>query len=155
MRLSISKSKNATSFYVIQSVFENGRRSTKVIEMLGTLAELQQKSNGRDPIEWAKSYIEELNKKEKEQSREIIVKYSPSKLISKDQKRFFNGGYLFLQQLYHELNLHKVSADISKKYKFSFDLNAILSRLLSLSLKSFFDLLVFSHVLNLSEIFET
>ncbi|EHQ87645.1 IS1634 family transposase [Desulfosporosinus youngiae] len=130
MRLSISKSKNATSFYVIQSVFENGRRSTKVVEKLGTLAELQQKLNGRDPIEWAKSYIEELNQKEKEQSREVILKYSPSKVISKDQQRFFNGGYLFLQQIYHDLNLHKVSADISKKYKFSFDLNAILSRLL-------------------------
>lgn len=130
MRLSISKSKNATSLYVIQSVYENGKRSTKVVEKLGTLAELQQKLNGRDPIEWAKSYIEELNKKEKEQSREVIVKYSPSKVISKDQQHFFNGGYLFLQQIYHELNLHKVSAEISKKYKFSFDLNAIFSRLL-------------------------
>ena len=130
MRLSISKSKNATSLYAIQSVYENGNRSTKVVEKLGTLAELQQKLNGRDPIEWAKSYIEDLNKKEKEQSREVIVRYSPSKVISKDQQHFFNGGYLFLQQIYHELNLHKVSDLISKKYKFSFDLNAILSRLL-------------------------
>ena len=130
MRLSISKSKNATSLYVIQSVYENGKRSTRVVEKLGTLAELQKKLNGRDTIEWAKSYIEELNKKEKEQSREVIVKYSPSKVISKDQQHFFNGGYLFLQQIYHELNLHKVSAEISKKHKFTFDLNAILSRLL-------------------------
>lgn len=130
MRLSISKSKNATSLYVIQSIYENGMRSTRVVEKLGTVAELQQKLNGQDPIEWAKSYIEELNKKEKEQSREVIVKYSPSKVISKDQQHFFNGGYLFLQQIYHELNLHKVCAEISKKYKFSFDLNAILSRLL-------------------------
>ena len=130
MRLSISKSKNATSLYVIQSIYENGKRSTKVVERLGTHAELLQKLNGRDPIEWAKLYIEELNKKEKEQLREVIVKYSPSKVIPKDQQRLFNGGYLFLQRIYHELNLHKVSAKISKKYKFSFDLNAILSRLL-------------------------
>lgn len=130
MRLSISKSKNATSLYVIQSVYENGKRSTKVVEKLGTVAELQQKLNGQEPIEWAKAYIDELNKKEEEQSRDVIVKYSPSKVISKDQQHFFNGGYLFLQQIYHELNLHKVSAEISKKYKFSFDLNAILSRLL-------------------------
>jgi len=130
MRLSISKSKNATSLYVIQSVYENGKRSTKVAEKLGTVAELQQKLNGQDPIEWAKSYIKELNKKEKEQSREVIVKYSPSKVIPKGQQHFFNGGYLFLQQIYYELNLHKVSAVISKKHKFTFDLNAILSRLL-------------------------
>jgi len=130
VRLSISKSKNATSLYVIQSVYENGKRSTRVVEKLGTVAELQEKLNGQEPIKWAKAYIDELNKKEKEQSREVIVKYSPSKLISKDQQHIFNGGYLFLQQIYHELNLHKVSAKILKKYKFSFDLNAILSRLL-------------------------
>ena len=130
MRLSISKSKNATSLYVIKSIYENGKRSTRVVEKLGTVAELQQKLNGRDTIEWAKSYIEELNKKEKEQSREVIVKYSPSKVISKDQQHSFNGGYLFLQQIYHELNLHKLSAEISKKHKFTFDLNAVLSRLL-------------------------
>lgn len=130
MRLSISKSKNATSLYVIQSFYENGKRSTKVVEKLGTLAELQQKLNGKDPIEWARSYIDELNKKEKEQSREVIVKYSPSKVIPKDQKYLYNGGYLFLQKIYHELNLHKVSAVISKKYKFTFNLNDVLSRLL-------------------------
>lgn len=130
MRLSISKSKNATSLYVIQSIYENGKRSTRVVEKLGTLAELQQKLNRQDPIEWAKSYIEELNKKDKEQSRDVIVKYSPSKVISKDQQNFFNGGYLFLQQIYHELNLHKVSTEISKKHKFTFDFNAVLSRLL-------------------------
>ena len=130
MRLSISKSKNAASFYVIKSIYESGKRSTKVVEKLGTFAELQQKLNGQDPIEWAKSYVEELNKKEKEQSREVIVKYSPSKVISKDQQHLFNGGYLFLQQIYHELNLHKLCAEISKKHKFTFDLNAVLSRLL-------------------------
>jgi len=130
MRLSISKSKNAASFYIIKSIYESGKRSTKVVEKLGTFAELQQKLNGQDPIEWAKSYVEGLNKKEKEQSREVIVKYSPSKVISKDQQHLFNGGYLFLQQIYHELNLHKLSAEISKKHKFTFDLNAVLSRLL-------------------------
>lgn len=130
MRLSISKSKNATSLYVIKSIYDNGKRSTKIVEKLGTFVELKQKLNGEDPIEWAKSYIEELNKKEKEQSREVIVKYSPSKVISKDQQHSFNGGYLFLQQIYHELNLHKLSAEISKKHKFTFDLNGVLSRLL-------------------------
>ena len=33
MRLSITKSKNATSLYVIKSTYENGSRSTVVVEM--------------------------------------------------------------------------------------------------------------------------
>ena len=129
MRLSISKSKHSTSLYVIKSIYENGVRTTKIVEKLGTTKELEEKLNGQDPIEWAKKYIEELNKKEKEDKREIIVKYSPVKVIEKDENHLFNGGYLFIQQIYYALGLHKICNEISSKYKFSFDLNSVLSRL--------------------------
>lgn len=100
MRLSISKSKNSTSLYVIKSTYENGVHSTKVVEKLGTVKELEEKLNGQDPIEWAKEYIEELNKKEREEKRDVLIKYNQSKQVGKDIKRSFNGGYLFLQQIY-------------------------------------------------------
>jgi hypothetical protein len=54
MRLSISKSKNSTSLYIIKSTYENGVRSSKVVEKLGTVKDLSKKLNGQDPIEWAK-----------------------------------------------------------------------------------------------------
>lgn len=130
MRLKISKSKNATSLYVIKTIYINEKQYTKTVEKLGTIAELEKKLNGEDSIEWAKKYIEELNKKEKEESREVIVKYSPSKIIDKDEQRSFNGGYLFLQKIYHELGIHKICKEISQKYNFDFDLNSILSRLI-------------------------
>ena len=60
----------------------------------------------------------------------MLVKYSPSKLIKKGEQRSFNGGYLFLQKIYYELGLHKICRGISDKYKFDFDLNSILSRLI-------------------------
>ena len=129
MRLKISKSKNASSLYVIKSTYENGKHSSKIVEKLGTYTELQEKLNGEDPIEWAKAYIEELNKKEKENTREVTLTYSPETLIKKDEQHTFNGGYLFLQKIYHELELHEVCKEITKKYKFTFDLNSILSRL--------------------------
>lgn len=125
----MSKSKNSTSLYVIKSTYKNKKHSTKIVEKLGTYDELKKKLNGQDPIEWAKKYIEELNKKEKEEKREVLVKYSPLKLINKDEQRSFNGGYLFLQKIYHELGLHKICKEISHKYKFDFDLDSILSRL--------------------------
>lgn len=130
MRLKITQSKNASSLYVIKSIYRNGVRTSKIVEKLGTFKELQQKLNGEDPIEWAKKYIEELNQKEKEENHEVIVKYSPSKVIPKGEQRSFNGGYLFLQQIYHELRLDKLCKDISRKYKFEFNLDSILSRLL-------------------------
>lgn len=130
MRLGMSKSKNSTSLYVIKSTYENGIHSSKIVEKLGTYNELLKKLNGSDPIEWAKKYIEELNKQEKEQTHEVIIKYSPSKVIAKDEQRSFNGGYLFLQKIYHELELHKLCNEIFDKYKFTFNLDSILSRLI-------------------------
>ncbi len=130
MRLKISKSKNSISLYVLKSTYRNGVHSSKIVEKLGTVTELNKKLNGQDPYEWANQYIEELNRKEKEGNQEVMVKYSPSKLIQKGDQRSFNGGYLFLQQLYHGLGLHKICTEISRKYKFTFDLNSILSRLL-------------------------
>ena len=58
-----------------------------------------------------------------------MVEYHTSKEIKKDVQRSFNGGYLFLQQIYHQLGLHKLCSDISDNHKFTFDLNSILSRL--------------------------
>lgn len=130
MRLSISKSKNAQSLYVIKSVNVNGKRTTKTVEKLGTYKELKEKLNGQDPIEWAKAYIEELNIKEKEDQQDFLIKYSNYKEIPKNKQVTFNAGYLFLQQIYYELGLDKICEAISKKYKFTYNLNSILSRLI-------------------------
>lgn len=131
MRLSIIKSKNASSFYVIKDFTEKNKRTTKVVEKLGTLKELEEKLNGQDPIEWAKKYVAELNKKEKEALEpEIIAKFSHSKLMPMNKQVLFNGGYLFLQDIYHDLKIHKICKTISERHNFNFDLDSILSRLI-------------------------
>ena len=129
MRLQISKSKNASSLYVTKSIYVNGVSTSKVVEKLGTYDELKEKLNGEDPIEWAKAYVAELTRKEKEEKREVLVRYSPAKQIEKDEQKSFNGGYLFLQQIYHQLGLSKISKVISEKYKFTYNLDSVLSRL--------------------------
>ena len=129
MKLTISKSKNASSLYVTKSIYVNGVHTSKIVEKLGTYADLEKKLNGEDPIEWAKAYVAELTRKEKEEKREVMVRYSPAKQIAKDEQKTFNGGYLFLQQIYHQLGLSKISKVISDKYKFTYNLDSVLSRL--------------------------
>lgn len=128
-KLVISKSKNAESLYVAKTIWKDGKSTSEVVEKLGTVAELKIKLNGKDPVEWAKEYIKELNQKEKEEKRDVIVKLSPAKVIPKDEKHVFTGGYLFLQKIYYELGIHKICRKISANYKFTFDLNSVLSRL--------------------------
>ncbi len=129
MTLTKSSSKNSTSLYVTKSVRENGRKFSKVVEKLGTIDELKEKLCGRDPLEWAEEYVKELTRKEKEGQRQIIIQYSPVKSIERDKTRLFSGGYLFLQRIYHELNLDKLCQRLKSKYKFGYDLDSILSRL--------------------------
>lgn len=129
MRLKVSRSKNSASLYVTKTVYIDKKERTITVEKLGTETELRKKLNGADPYEWAKQYIRQLNEKEKEQTRKILVPFEQSKIISKNEQRSFNGGYLFLQKIYHELRLDKLCKEISQKYKFDFDLGSILSRL--------------------------
>jgi hypothetical protein len=37
-------------------VRENGKKYSKVIEKLGTVADLEKKLGGQDPIQWAEEY---------------------------------------------------------------------------------------------------
>ena len=130
MHLGMSKSKNSTSLYVLKSTYENGFHSTKIVEKLGTFEELESKLNGHDPVEWAKHHIEELNKLEKQNKHEVTAKYSPAKLIHKNEQRSFNGGYLFLQPFYSDLGFHDICADLKRKNKLDFNMDAILSRMI-------------------------
>lgn len=131
MRLSYSKSKNAKSLYVIKDYTENNKRTTKVVEKLGTIKELEEKLDGQDPIEWAKNYVAKLNEEEKNALEpDIIAKFSQSKQIPAGKQALFNGGYLFLQDIYHDLKIDLICKAIKEKYKFDFDLDSILSRLI-------------------------
>lgn len=130
MRLTFSKSKNAESIYVIDDVIVDGKRTTKIVESLGTVAELREKLKGEDPYEWAKAYIESLRAAKKQGEEIIIQKFSTAKQIKKDEALSFQGGYLFLQQIYYELGLDKVTQAIASKHKTEYDLDAILSRLI-------------------------
>lgn len=131
MRLGISKSKNSESLYVIKSTYENKVHSTKIIEKLGTVEELKKKLNGGDPYEWAKEYVAELNRQEKEgKEPDVIAKYSPHKQLEKGTQQSVSGGYLFLQKLYHELGMDRICTQIKKRHTFEYDFDSILSRLL-------------------------
>ena len=131
MRLKVSKSKNSTSFYVTKSVYINKKEKTITVEKLGTEIALKEKLGNVDILQWAKDYVAELNRLEKE-GKEPIVKteFNPSMQIDSNKKVSFNGGYLFLQDIYNDLKIPKICKEISQNHKFEYDLDSILSRLI-------------------------
>lgn len=76
------------------------------------------------------SRVNELNRKEYDQKKEILISYSPSKLLKKGEEKLFNCGYLFLQSIYYNLGLDKICRDISSRHSFDYNLNDILSKLI-------------------------
>jgi transposase len=130
MKLTVSKSKNSASFYVQKTIRKsNGSVTTITVEKLGNLDEVRTKAAGKDPFVWAQEYVNELNRKEYDEQKEIIVSYSPSRLIKKGEQKAYNCGYLFLQDIYYSLGLDKICKSISSRHAFEYDLSDILSRL--------------------------
>ena len=67
MRLNIGRSKNQKYYYVQKTVYIDGKEKSLIVEKLGSHTSLLKKLNGEDPLEWAKKYVEELNRKEQEE----------------------------------------------------------------------------------------
>lgn len=130
MKLVCSGSKNCPTYYIQKSVRIDGRSTTKTIERLGSIDEIKARCGTGDPIEWAKQYAKKLTIAEKEDKKNILVKYSPSTIIEPDERRLANIGYLFLQDIVYSLGLDKICNDISERHKYDFDLTSILSMLI-------------------------
>lgn len=131
MKLTISRSKNAESYYVQKSYrTDSGKSSTRTVERLGTIEEVRARFGEENTMEAVKAYIRELTKADKEQSRDVLVKLSQGKMIRRGERRCFNGGYLFLQKVYHELGLDRICRRLERKRRNKYDLDGILSTLL-------------------------
>ena len=118
MKLTVSKSKNSASFYVQKTIRkENGSVTTVTIEKLGNLDEVRTKAGGMDPYVWAQEYVNELNRREYEEQKEILIPYSPSRLLKHGQQKEFNCGYLFLQDIYYSLGINHICKTIASVNK--------------------------------------
>ena len=134
MNLHITKSKNAESFYICKSyVKANGSTSSTIVRKLGTLEHLlvEHGPTRDDVIAWAKNEVRietEKYKKEKE-AKTVLIPFHADRQLDYGKQVFYRGGYLFLQSIYYQMQMPKVCRKLKQKYKFKYDINAILSDL--------------------------
>ena len=129
MRLSKSKSKNTTLFYIIKDFTKNGKRSTKIVHKIGNLEEVKQMAGNQDYEVWLKDYVKNYNNKYSSKKEFITIKKNSNKIVQFNTNVSFNIGYLFLKKIYNDLKLKDICKEIENKYQFKFDLNEILSYL--------------------------
>ena len=132
MRLNIVKSTNAEQLYIIKSFRKGSKNTSRIVRKLGTMASLlPEHDNDRDKvIAWAKEEARLMTEAEENNTLKVPIELSEGKQLSIGEQVSFNGGYLFLQKMFHELGLDKICNNISKKYEFQYDLSSVLANLI-------------------------
>lgn len=135
MNLHITKSKNAESFYIAKSYTKaNGKTSSVIVRKLGTLNQLivEHGPTRDDVLAWAKNEVKlETEKYKKEQQTKAVqITFHSDHKLDYGQQVLYRGGYLFPQTFYYRLQIDKICRKLRDKYKFKYDINAILSDLI-------------------------
>lgn len=133
MRLNIVKSKNAEQLYIIKSYRKNdGKTSTRIMKKLGSIASLlpQFDNDHEKVIAWAKEQAAIMTREESESAMKVAIELSEAVIHDKGEQFRFNAGYLFLQKIYHQLDLNTICRSISDSNKCTYDLSDILAKLI-------------------------
>ena len=130
MRLGWAKTKYSISYCVKKTVYINGKNKDIVVRRLGSEKQICEKYGVTDAKAWAKEQVRLMNEAEKENAAKFNIELCAGTDLVMDEQRRFNGGYLFLQDVYYELGLHKICRTISGRHLFEYDLNDVLSKLI-------------------------
>ena len=130
MRLGWSKSKYSISYYVQKTVYIDGKNKSLIVKRFGTDKYICETYGVSDAKAWAKEQVRLMNEAESEEDVSFNITLCSATDLSLNEQYRFNGGYLFLQDIYYELGLDKICRAISTRHSFEYDLNAVLSRLI-------------------------
>lgn len=129
MRLGWTKNKNSITYRAVKTIRVDGKNKTLPIKTFGSEKYICQTYGVTDAKAWAKEQVRLMNEAESEEKVSFLITLNPNTDLPLNKQQRFNGGYLFLQDIYYELGLDKICRAVSNKHSFHFDLNNILSRL--------------------------
>ena len=130
MRLGWTTGKYSITYRAVKTVRINGKNKTQIVKSFGSEKYICETYGVTDAKAWAKEQVRLLSEAEKEDAAKFNIELCAGTDLVMDEQRRFNGGYLFLQDIYYELGLHKICRAISSRHLFEYDLNDILSRLI-------------------------
>ncbi len=130
MRLGWTTGKYSTTYRAVKTVRINGKNKTQIVKSFGSEKYICETYGVTDAKAWAKEQVRLMNEAEKEDHAKFNIQLCAGTDLVMNEQRRFNGGYLFLQDIYYELGLHKICRAISRRYLFEYDLNDVLSRLI-------------------------
>ena len=129
MRLGWAKKGNSISYYVHKTIRVDSKNKSLVIKRFGSEKYICETYGVTDAKAWAKEEVRKMNEAEQEETPSFSIELNAGTDLTMNDQRCFNGGYLFLQDIYYELGLDKICTAIRTRHDFDYNLNSILSRL--------------------------
>lgn len=130
MRLGWTKNKNSITYRAVKTIRVNGVNKTLPVKTFGSEKYICETYGVSDAKAWAKEQVRLMNEAEADEKASFLIPLDSTANLPLNKQQRFNGGYLFLQDIYYELGLDKICRAISARHSFEYDLNAILSRLI-------------------------
>lgn len=130
MRLGWTKNKNSITYRAVKTIRVNGVNKTLPVKTFGSEKYICETYGVSDAKAWAKEQVRLMNEAEVDEKASFLIPLDSTANLPLNKQQRFNGGYLFLQDIYYELGLDKICRAISARHSFEYDLNAILSRLI-------------------------
>lgn len=130
MRLGWTTSKYTVTYRAVKTVRVDGKNKTIIIKSFGSEKQICEAHHVTDAKAWAKEQVRKMNETEKEDSAKYNIELCAGTDLTLNKQHRFNGGYLFLQDVYYDLGLDKICRAVSGRHLFEYDLNDILSRLI-------------------------
>lgn len=112
MRLGWSKKGNSISYYVHKTIYINGKNKSQVIKRLGSEKYICETYGVSDAKAWAQEQVELMRQAEKDENPSFDISLNAGTDLVLNEQSCFNGGYLFLQDIYYELGLDKICSAI-------------------------------------------
>ena len=128
MKIVRNKTGKGTNVYITKSYRYNGKSTSIVVLNVGKEEELARLHKD------TKAYINEVKKECEKNDRHsrstkrvhLTARYD----FQEKESNYLYGGHLPLRSFFRKLRLHELCEDIAKKYKFTYDLKAILEYLI-------------------------
>lgn len=131
IRLSKTQSKNSTSFFIIEDVYDSRtrKRTTRSYKKLGSLEQIKKERNLKSDEE-VKAYLNDILAREKKvyasHCTEVVLTFAADAHLPLNAPHLYDIGYLYPMKLLSTLGLREICDEIVLQRSLTFDLYSVL-----------------------------
>lgn len=101
MRLGWTANKNSVTYRAVKTIRVDGKNKTLLVKTFGSDKYIRETYGVDDAKAWAKEQVRQMTEAEQQEAATFSISLCASTDLALNEQRRFNGGYLFLQDIYY------------------------------------------------------